>query len=447
MVPRGVLGPLLRAHRCPGPGTRAQGPGPGARALATEPSIEAKLEEYCTRVPTPLSIAEFTERGRPGLVSEAQSYDHLVPEVITRLSHLITEIRRFPAELQEQEEYHQVVSDYMTTYSQALAFETRKSSPDNILEAVEMLKVNKQRHAGVVPSMARACRAMRQKLGLGMEDVGPHHGLTVAIQYCLDRLYLHRISLNMLTKQHLMVYGHAGSVEGQVGVIHPSTDVEAVVQQAYTDARLLCQSCYLNAPKMEISSHNVACPDNRVTVVHIPSHIYHMTFEVMKNAMQATIENHWGNLQKLPPIKVLVCQSDMDITIKVSDQGGGVDRMTADKMFKYLYTTPPSPSLTSTAVPLSGFGYGLPLSRLYARYFQGDIKAASYENHGTDIYIYVQALAKESVEKLPIWSETACTKMDTKQEVRSDDWTDPCVAHMDLGVQREGAAPCKLQAK
>ena len=42
----------------------------------------------------------------------------------------------------------------------------------------------------------------------------------------------------------------------------------------------------------------------RVTVVHIPSHIYHMTFEVMKNAMQATIENNWENLQKLPPIKV-----------------------------------------------------------------------------------------------------------------------------------------------
>ena len=111
----------------------------------------------------------------------------------------------------------------------------------------------------------------------------------------------------------------------------------------------------------------------------------------------------------------MVCQSDMDITIKVSDQGGGVDRVTAEKMFQYLYTTSPSPSLTAESVPLSGFGYGLPLSRLYARcsicskyvlkhtyllpprYFQGDIKAASYENHGTDIYIYVQALAKESV--------------------------------------------------
>ena len=52
------------------------------------------------------------------MMSEAASYDHLVPEVITRLSHLITEIRNFPIELKEQEEYGQVVSDYMKTYSE-----------------------------------------------------------------------------------------------------------------------------------------------------------------------------------------------------------------------------------------------------------------------------------------------------------------------------------------
>ena len=36
-----------------------------------------------------------------------------------------------------------------------------------------MLKVTKQRHSVVVPNMARACRAMRQKYQLGMEEVGP----------------------------------------------------------------------------------------------------------------------------------------------------------------------------------------------------------------------------------------------------------------------------------
>ena len=66
------------------------------------------------------------------------------------------------------------------------------------------------------------------------------------------------------------------------------------------------------------------------------------------------------------------------------------------------------------------FSYGLPLSRLYARYFQGDVKVASYENHGTDVYIYLRALAKESVEKLPIWSEDVKGKISATSSNISD---------------------------
>ena len=87
--------------------------------------------------------------------------------------------------------------------------------------------------------------------------------------------------------------------------------------------------------------------------------------QVIKNAMQATV-NH-NDLDNLPSIRVLVCQSDNDITIKISDQGGGVDRVTCEKIWKYLYTTTPRPSVTSESAALSGLGYGLPLSRLYAR--------------------------------------------------------------------------------
>ena len=55
-----------------------------------------------------------------------------------------------------------------------------------------------------------------------------------------------------------------------------------------------------------------------------------------------------------------------------------------------------------------------------ARYFQGDVKIASYENHGTDVYIYLHALAKESVEMLPIWSDTASEKMAATSSDLSD---------------------------
>lgn len=64
-----------------------------------------------------------------------------------------------------------------------------------------------------------------------------------------------------------------------------------------------------------------------------------------------------------------------DITIKISDEGGGISRSSMTKVWTYMYTTAKTPVLDPNAshqndfkAPMAGFGYGLPLSRLYARY-------------------------------------------------------------------------------
>ena len=41
---------------------------------------------------------------------------------------------------------------------------------------------------------------------------------------------------------------------------------------------------------------------------------------------------------------------------------------------------------------LSGYGYGLPLSRVYARYFNGDLKLIPFEGVGVDTLVYLNRL-------------------------------------------------------
>jgi pyruvate dehydrogenase kinase 2/3/4 len=41
--------------------------------------------------------------------------------------------------------------------------------------------------------------------------------------------------------------------------------------------------------------------------------------------------------------------------------------------------------------------YGLPLSRLYARFFGGDLRLISMDGYGTDVYIHLNKLSSRSV--------------------------------------------------
>lgn len=88
-----------------------------------------------------------------------------------------------------------------------------------------------------------------------------------------------------------------------------------------------------------------------IKIVYVPSHLYHMLFELFKNSMRAVMEYH-GAEDDIPPIKVTIVKGKEDICVKMSDRGGGIPRSHVDQLFKYMYSTAPQPPKSKSDLPL-----------------------------------------------------------------------------------------------
>ncbi len=183
------------------------------------------------------------------------------------------------------------------------------------------------------------------------------------------------------------------------------------------------------------------------TVLFIPEHLNFILQEILKNSMRATIESHQG--KRLPPIYVeSVIQRESDyngnagfgtnangngnpgrfrrvnsageslpgatsLIIKISDRGGGIHPSEREAVWRYGYTSvqdsagkhaklakrtatkSPSESPGKSSEPdkrVAGYGFGLPLARLYARYFGGEVYFQTMSGFGTDVYIHLRTL-------------------------------------------------------
>lgn len=61
--------------------------------------------------------------------------------------------------------------------------------------------------------------------------------------------------------------------------------------------------------------------------------------------MRATIEYHGHDCKQYPEIQTLIVKGQENLTIRISDFGGGIPLSKIPYVFKYLYSTAPKPSL------------------------------------------------------------------------------------------------------
>jgi pyruvate dehydrogenase kinase 2/3/4 len=232
-----------------------------------------------------------------------------------------------------------------------------------------------------------------------------------------------------------------------VGEVFLKCNAKEVVQRCGEEVQALATAAYGRStilPAINLSGHLDA------TFPYILSHLEYIIGELLRNSIQAIVEKQkMGDIKgEVPPIEVTVCEAPQHVIIRVSDQGGGIPRdilpylwafskgprsnqrlenlhqvpkMAATLQEVRLSQTPTT--TTSPDTPSSGndpasahhnhphdsslsslssrppnlrLGMGLPLSRVYAEYWAGNLEVHSLEGYGVDAFLQISKLGNKN---------------------------------------------------
>mmetsp|Transcript_13868 Transcript_13868/g.24171 ORF Transcript_13868/g.24171 Transcript_13868/m.24171 type:complete len:447 (-) Transcript_13868:32-1372(-) len=253
----------------------------------------------------------------------------------------------------------------------------RKVDTSNMHAFRSALQNIKQRSSSVLPSLVQGIRAMHLDMGEARANE------------FLDTFIALRIGTDILTSQYLGL-----TRECPACVVQPDCNVANIVRSAAEDACRLCKYHYCHAPEVDVTIAG------QVTFPCITEFLDYIMFELLKNSSRAVVERY-GESCSSHPIKVDISGDDASISVKISDQGVGIDQDQMDKVWSYLWTTArPQEKRRDLAYgatckdeesisPMAGYGCGLPLSRCYAGYVGGSMFLTSAPHHGTDAYVHL----------------------------------------------------------
>ncbi|CAM9263726.1 unnamed protein product [Ectocarpus sp. 8 AP-2014] len=296
-------------------------------------------------------------------------------------------------------------------------------------------------------------------------DVDP--AVRLDIQEAISRFYTGRIGVRFLIEHHVSTLPPSRCRQGWSGIIQSAVSPSLEAKYTAAAVRSLCMRHLGAAPEVRIFGKDDATftyvPShlevmlseqlkNACRAVVQKHHPAYKSMTALAGPMsdwgkkecstvreQALAAQSWSDGgPQMPPIKVTVAMGKADVTMKIADEGGGASRTEMEQLWTYYYTTANkflvgnanlpdmltgSPEETSTAntgavqgsagevehplPPLAGFGMGLPLSRVYARYFGGDVLLKSMEGFGMDSYLHLNRLG-HNCEELPPLARNSC---------------------------------------
>ncbi|KAK0546546.1 putative protein kinase [Tilletia horrida] len=285
------------------------------------------LEEYASKPATPISLRQLIFFGK-GLARDRdrilQSAEFVRKELPIRIAHRLRDLQALPFVVMSNPHLESVYRKYFS------AFDTlRKIPPIRTMEDnerfVEQLRYQLGDHLTVIPSLA-----------LGMVE-SSHLLAPAQLDGFMERMLRSRISRRVLAEQHIALSDSlddpfhffpdtsakdSKEMGSHIGIIYTHLSPASVVRKA---ARLLRDVIKKEQPNIErippvAMDGNLDCQFS-----YIPEHLEYIIFELLKNAMRATLRrpvSEWDD----PPILATIVEGppEEDLVIRISDSGGGI---------------------------------------------------------------------------------------------------------------------------
>jgi pyruvate dehydrogenase kinase 2/3/4 len=217
---------------------------------------------------------------------------------VARDERAVVELSELPLGLAETE----AIQRAMRVYCHSIHSIRSVRPPTNVSEELaftEAIRKAKENGANLVPLI---CGGLKE---LASTDLGRNTLKFDAVQedlmHRLDTFFLARIGIRMLIGQHVESMVQVG---GRVELVNVAETVRSACDRAANLCRLYCGT----VPEVEIKlASKLSAP-----FTYVESHLHHMVFELVKNAMRATVELHNDLQNSTKPRPVHKFESVMD---------------------------------------------------------------------------------------------------------------------------------------
>lgn len=406
------------------------------RRAPSPPSAEAArlLDSFAAHPPLPLTLSTLVSFGNPLTpASVLRSVTYVLSEIPRRMAQRVHALEALPFIVGTNPYVARTLNGHRDSFNVLATYPEVRTLEDN-KKFVDELDILVQRHRNDIPTMAK-----------GFQECSRYMSPT-QISNFLDGAIRSRISVRLIAEQHIAL-SHAlatedpGAAEAGVlmhnGVIDPKCSPAAMVRMCGTFVSELCEATLGASPSITIDG----CPE--AVFAYVPVHLEYILTEMLKNAFRATVEHHHKlhdlvSSRPLPPVQITISPptpSHPFLSIRIRDQGGGVSPSNMARIFSYAFTTAGHADdqngdggpyaaqhiggsaaigsgsageggnlfgeITEKGIQvglgtIAGLGYGLPLSRLYAKYFGGSLDVFSLDGWGSDVFIKLRCLLDEA---------------------------------------------------